>query len=186
MPIHVALLRGVNVGGRNRLSMADLRAVVTSLGHTDVVTYIQSGNVVFSSTETNATALAAALEQAIAQTLDVHPSVVVVSSKDLARIVAGNPYPDEKNPKCLHVVFSPGTRGPAERAAVATALERAREKGSPDEATIVGRTLYLRTPDGLGRSELAAQLGRANGPLAAPSATIRNWATVLKLLELSG
>ncbi|MGH3574889.1 MAG: DUF1697 domain-containing protein, partial [Pseudonocardiaceae bacterium] len=62
MPTHVALLRGINVGGRNRVSMADLRALVTSLAHTDVATYIQSGNVLFTSTQTNTSAIAAALE----------------------------------------------------------------------------------------------------------------------------
>jgi uncharacterized protein (DUF1697 family) len=67
--------------------------------------------------------------------------------------------------------------------AVASAVERARAKGSRDEARLVGRTLYLRTPDGLGRSLLAVELSRGGGALAAKSsATMRNWATVSKLL----
>ena len=69
MATHIALLRGINVGGRNKLAMADLRQVMTSLGHTDVVTYIQSGNVVFTTGEADTNMLASDLEQAIASAL---------------------------------------------------------------------------------------------------------------------
>ncbi|MGH4026805.1 MAG: DUF1697 domain-containing protein [Pseudonocardiaceae bacterium] len=185
MPTHVALLRGINVGGRNRVAMAELREVVASLGHTDVATYIQSGNVVFSSTEADTGVLAAALEQAIAEALGVRPTVVVVSRHELSQVIGNNPYPGETNPQCLHAVFRSQDMGADEVAAVAAAVQRAGEKGSRDEAEVVGRTLYLRTPDGLGRSELAAQLARSGGVLHAGSAgTMRNWATVSKLLIL--
>ncbi|MGH3768757.1 MAG: DUF1697 domain-containing protein [Pseudonocardiaceae bacterium] len=182
MPTHVALLRGINVGGRNRVAMADLRAVVTSLAHTDVATYIQSGNVVFTSTQTDTTAIATALERAIAASLDVRPVVVVLARNELSQVVAGNPYPDETNPKCLHAAFTRGHIGPEALEAIAAAQQRATDKGSRDEAAVVGRTLFLHTPDGLGRSELAAQLSRASGPLT--SATMRNWATVTTLLAM--
>lgn len=185
VPTHVALLRGINVGGRNRVAMADLRAVVTSLAHTGVATYIQSGNVVFSCPQTDTTAIAAALEQAIAESLDVRPTVVVLSRDELSQVVADNPYPDETNPKYLHAAFTSAQIGPDQLAAIAIAQHRATGKGSRDEATVVGHTLYLHTPDGLGRSELAAQLARTGGPLAATgSATMRNWATVTKLLTM--
>lgn len=185
MRTHVALLRGINVGGRNRVAMADLRQIMAALGHTDVATYIQSGNVVFSTAETDTEVLASALERAIAESLDVRPKVVVLSRDELARVVADNPYPDETNPKCLHVVFRADSTDPSEVAAVDEAIRRAGEKGSHDEARVVGRTLFLHTPDGLGRSELAAQLGRAGGPLAAKgSGTARNWATVVRLLAM--
>lgn len=185
MPTHVALLRGVNVGGRNRVAMTDLRAVVTSLAHTDVATYIQSGNVVFTSAQTDTAAIAADLERAIAESLGARPRVVVLSRDELSQVVTDNPYPDETNPKHLHAAFTSGRIGPDELAAIATAQQRAMDKGSRDEATVVGRTLFLHTPDGIGRSELAAQLARTSGPLAATgSATVRNWATVTKLLAM--
>lgn len=185
MPTHVALLRGVNLGGRNRVAMADLRRVVASLGHTDVATYIQSGNVVFATTETDTGALAAALEQAIADGCGVRPRVVVLSRDEFAQVVADNPYSDEIDPKCLHAAFRSERMGPDEIAAAGAAQQRAAEKGSRDEARVVGRTLFLRTPDGLGRSELAAQLGRTGGPLdPGGSGTMRNWATVRKLLTM--
>ena len=179
----MALLRGINVGGRNKVVMVDLRDVVASLGFADVVTYIQSGNVVFTSADADTTRLAARLETAIAERLGVRPTVVVLSSAELARVVAANPYPDETDPKCLHAVFLNEEMGPDEVAAVTTAQQRARDKGSRDEAQAVGRILFLRTLDGLGRSELAEQLSRT---AVGRRGTTRNWATVGKLLELCG
>ena len=114
MPTHVALLRGINVGGRNRVAMADLREVVTSLGHTEVTTYVQSGNVVFTSPDADPDALAAALEQRIGERLSVRPRLVVLSRAELAAVVAANPFPDETNPKCLHALFRGTEFGPDE------------------------------------------------------------------------
>lgn len=185
MRTHVALLRGVSVGGRNRLAMADLRDVVAALGFSDVATYIQSGNVVFGCSEADSTELALALERAIAAESDVHPGVVVLSREELSSVVAGNPYPDETNPKCLHVAFQRAPLGPDAVAAVRAAEEQARSKGSRDEATVAGSSLYLRTPDGLGRSVLADLLGRPRGALGTqPVSTMRNWATVTTLVAL--
>jgi uncharacterized protein (DUF1697 family) len=87
MPTHIALLRGINVGGQSKVAMADLRKVVSSLGHTQVETYIQSGNVLFTSADTDTAALAGAMEQAIAAALHVKPRVVVLSREQLARVV---------------------------------------------------------------------------------------------------
>jgi len=184
MPTHVALLRGVNVGGGNKVAMADLREVATSLGNTDVATYIQSGNVVFTSREHDTAAVAAALEQRIADSLGVRPSVVVLSAADLAQVVADNPFPEDTDPKKLHAVLRSTEMGSDEVAAVAAAEQRAKEKGSRDEARVVGRTLFLHTPDGMGRSELTAQLTRAGTAKAFAAGTARNWSTVTKLLSL--
>jgi uncharacterized protein (DUF1697 family) len=74
MPGYVALLRGINVGGRNRVAMADLRQLTEALGHTEVATYIQSGNVLFASPDTDCGVLADVLEQAIARSLAVRPA----------------------------------------------------------------------------------------------------------------
>ena len=97
MPTHIALLRGINVGGRNRVAMAGLCQVVLGLGYTDVATYIQSGNVVFTSEEADTATIAAALERAIAEHLGVRPKVVVLTRAELARVVADNPFPEEPN-----------------------------------------------------------------------------------------
>jgi len=182
---HVALLRAINLAGRNKVAMADLRQIAGSLGHTDVATYIQSGNVVFTTAETDTAKLAGALEQKIARRLDVQPGVVVLSRDEFAAVIAGNPYPQETDPRRLHAVFRREDMSPDEIAAVAAAQQRASSKGSRDEATVVGRTLFLRTPDGLGRSELAGQLARSRTVMGAGTAgTARNWATVTRLLAL--
>jgi uncharacterized protein (DUF1697 family) len=181
MARYVALLRGINLGGRNRVAMADLRQLTETLGHTEVATYIQSGNVLFSSQETNCEALADGLEGAIVRELAVRSAVVVLTRADLAQVVADNPFPDEANPRCLHAVFRRTGLGPDAVAAVAEAQRRAQAKGSRDEAVSVGRALFMRTPDGIGRSELAAQLARSGVQSAG---TARNWATVSRLMTL--
>jgi uncharacterized protein (DUF1697 family) len=181
MPRYVALLRGINVGGRNKVAMADLRQVAASLGHTGVATYIQSGNVVFTSPDASVASLADALEQEIARRLAVQPAVVVLSRAGLAQVIADNPFPQETSPRCLHVVFRRQEMTPDAIAAIAAAQQSARAKGSRDEAIVIGRTLFLRTPDGLGRSELAMQLARSSGQTAG---TARNWATVTRLMAM--
>ena len=181
---HIALLRGINVGGRNKVAMADLRAVVAGLGHTGVATYIQSGNVLFTSGEADREALAAAMEKAIADTLGVGPAVIVLSRGVLERAVRDNPYPDEPNPRQVHAVFFRGTVPAGAAEAIEAGQRRAAERGSGrDSARIVGGTVFVHTPDGFGRSELALYLlGRSASPLA--SGTARNWSTVTKLLAL--
>jgi malate dehydrogenase len=116
VPTHVALLRGINVGGRSRVAMADLRDIVSSLGHTDVATYVQSGNVVFSTEKRDTRTLAAELERAIAERLDVAPTSVeaitlgshgdqMVALPRHAR-VEGKPLPELVDDPTLEALFS--------------------------------------------------------------------------------
>ena len=193
MPTHVALLRGVNNLGGKKVAMAELREVATSLGHTDVMTYIQSGNVLFTprpaddrtAGRTDTAALAAELERAIAGRTGVRARAVVLSREELARCVHDNPYPGETDPRLLHAVFLPEVPGPALAAWVADAERQVRANGSRDEAQVLGRTVYLHTPDGYPPSELRRVLARAGGPTsAAVAGTARNWATVSKLVTL--
>lgn len=189
-PTRVALLRAVNVGGRGRLAMADLREVVASIGHTDVSTYLQSGNVVFAPSGRDASAgpgaLAAGIAAALVERLGAAPAVVVVSGQRLGEVVAGDPFAAEEDPTRKHVVFLAGPVDDAARDAVAAAQERSASRDSDDEAAVVGGALYLRTPGGMGRSELAARLARSGGPLAKDgSGTVRSWRTVLALADLT-
>ncbi len=189
MASHVALLRGINVGGRNKVLMAELREVVASLGHTGVSTYIQSGNVLFSTPDSDNARLASALESAISDRFGVWASVVVLSRDDLARLLDGNPYPDEPNPKFVHVVFM-NSEPPADLLERIKAAESgAAAQGSRDTVTAAGEALFLHTPDGYGTSELAQAVFKI---ISAPAkqrqrglaATARNWATATKLLSL--
>jgi len=182
MATHVALLRGVNVGGVKVL-MADLRRAVAALGHADVSTYIQSGNVLFTAGQPDTDVLARELEAA-AESLGVRAPVVVVLSRDmLAQVISDNPYRDEPNRKLVHAVFLRADPAPDLRERLEDACKRAAEHGSRDEAMLLGRTLYLHTPDGFGRSILAtALLAKRTSPVT--GGTARNWATVTKLLAL--
>jgi uncharacterized protein (DUF1697 family) len=191
MATHVALLRGINVGGRNKVAMADLREVVTELGHADVSTYIQSGNVLFSpdvaDADADPAALAAALAAAITAKLGVTAPVVVLSRDELAAVIAANPFPDEADPKRVHAVLLSAAPGADAAAKIDQALARSAAKGARDELATVGRTVYLHTPDGFGNSELAAAVLRiVTSPRAGVTGTARNWATTLKLLDLCG
>jgi uncharacterized protein (DUF1697 family) len=186
MASHVALLRGINVGGRNKVPMAELCEVVTSLGHTGVTTYIQSGNVLFSTTETDTARLASALEQAITSRFGIWASVVVLSRDELARILDSNPYPDEAKPQYVHVVFLGAEPSPDLLDRIKAVESTAAAKGSRDTVTAVGEALFVHTPDGYGTSELAEALFRIIGPPGKTgiTATARNWATSTKLLSL--
>ena len=195
MPTHVALLRGVNNLGGKKVAMAELREVVTSLGHADVTTYIQSGNVLFTPPLAHGRTgggadepmLAAELEQAIATWIGVRARAVVLSRGELADCVRDNPYPGQTDPKLLHAVFLPEVPGPSLAAWLADAERQVRAKGSRDQVRVRGRSVYLHTPDGYPRSELRRVLARAGGPTSARVAgTARNWATVSRLLELCG
>jgi uncharacterized protein (DUF1697 family) len=181
MPAYLALLRGINLGGRNKVPMAGLRQLAESLGHGDVATYIQSGNLIFSSPDTDTVALADALEQGIADQLGVQAPVVVLSRAELAAAVADNPFTSEPDPRRVHAVFRQDERSPAAAKAVAALQQKSADAGSKDQAVIVGRTLFLHTPDGFGRSDLAAQLFRSSTQAAG---TARNWATVTKLMAM--
>jgi uncharacterized protein (DUF1697 family) len=144
-----------------------------------VATYIQSGNVVFTSDGRDPSRLAAELESRIGRDLGVRPAVVVLSRPELERAIHDNPFPAESDPKRLHAVFTARDLNAAELETIEAAARRARTRGELDEARAVGRTLYLHTPDGLGRSRLAAELARVGD-----EATARNWATVTRLAAM--
>jgi uncharacterized protein (DUF1697 family) len=186
MATHVALVRGINIGGKNKVPMAELREVVTSLGHTGVTTYIQSGNVLFTAAHDDTAKLASALEAAIMQAFGVKSSVVVLSRDELIRILDANPYAGEPNPKFVHVVFLNDELPAGILDRIKAAQSASAAKGSRDTITATGPALYLHTPDGFGTSELSQAVFRIIGPPAKASvaATARNWSTSTKLLSL--
>jgi uncharacterized protein (DUF1697 family) len=188
MATHVALLRGINVGGRNKVPMAELREVVSSLGHTGVTTYIQTGNVLFTAAENDTAKLASSLEAAITGAFGVKSPVVVLSRDELAQILDRNPYPDEPNPRLVHVVFLNAELPPDLLDRIKAAESASATKGSRDTVAAIGPALYVHTPDGFGPSELAQVLFRIIGTPGKHSvaATARNWATSTKLLSLCG
>jgi uncharacterized protein (DUF1697 family) len=168
---YVGLLRGINVGGKNKLAMSELRTLVESLGCADVTTFIQSGNVVFT---TSASITSSSLESAIAKRFGIDITVVLRTLRELKRTVTANPFAGV-DPSKVHVGFM--AQKPSAAAVKAVDAERFR----PEEFAIRGRELYLHLPNGMGRSKLPVYIDRQ---LRIPT-TIRNWATVTKLVELA-
>jgi uncharacterized protein (DUF1697 family) len=172
--VHVALLRGINVGGKAKVAMGALREVCESVGCEDVATYIQSGNVVLKS-KLSADKLRTALEEAIAAEFGFAPAVMIRTAKEMAAVVAENPYPDADE-KSIHVGFLHAPPDPATKKCL-TAIDCA-----PEEITAVGRNLYLHLPNGIGRAALPVRLERCLRPTPV---TVRNWRTVTKLVDLT-
>ncbi len=174
---YVALLRGINVGGKNRLAMKDLAALCEGLGCGEVRTYIQSGNVVFTAPARAAGGLAAGLSAAIAGAHGLTVPVVLRGADELAAVVAGNPFlTGDVDAARLHVAFL-GAAPAADRAA---RLDP--ERSPPDAVALVGRDLYMHLPNGVARSKFTNDyLDRTLGTVS----TLRNWATVLKLAEMA-
>jgi len=179
----VVLLRGINVGGHNKLPMADLRAALSSDGLTDVQTYIQSGNVVLTASTPDADVVGAQVRSVIARDFGLDIPAIALSAEDLAGIVVANPYPDEVDPKRVHAIVLPHAPGPGDMDAIDSRQAAASGKGSRDAVAVIGRTAYLHTPDGFGTSELARTLtSGARGPLK--DGTARNWSTITTLLGM--
>ncbi len=188
MATHVALLRGINLGGKNKVAMADLRTVVGGLGHTEVSTYIQSGNVLFTAPPDIGTpAIAQDMTAAIAAKLGVTAPVVVITRQELSGIVGANPFPVEPEPRRVHAVVLSEPPGADLLGKLDAAVAQAAAAGAPDSVRAAGRTLYVHTPEGYGTSDLAqAVIKIVNSPKTGVTGTARNWATMTKLLELCG
>jgi uncharacterized protein (DUF1697 family) len=173
----IVLLRGVNVGGRNKLPMAALRDALAGAGMREVATYVQSGNVVLDS-DAKPDALAGKLAGVIAERFELDVDVVVRTRAELARVVAHDPLGElAEQPKLYQVTFCasrPDADAVAKVAGVAVEGER---------LLAHGREVYAWFPYGVGRSKLAAKLSSQG---LGTVATARNWTTVTKLLEMAG
>ena len=178
MTTHVALLRGINVGKAKRIGMADLRAVVEGLGHTDVTTVLVSGNVVFTSGSRSTATLAEGIEQAVADELGVHARVLVRTAAAVRAVVDGNPLADRSAsaPNRLQVTFFEGT---PDRTALRPLLEA---DWGPEALAVAGDVVYAWQPDGMTGSKLGEALARVPGPVT----TTRNLATLTKILAKAG
>jgi uncharacterized protein (DUF1697 family) len=175
----IALLRGINVGGGKKVPMAQLRELFEQLGHDAVRTYVQSGNVVFTAADPDATPaqLAAPIEQAIEEQFGFPVAVTIRTRDELAAVIDADPFAGvADHPSRYHVLFLAQEGDPRRLEEVdAAAFE-------PERFALRGRELYLWTPEGIGRSKLAQQLSERRLGVAA---TARNWRTVTTLLALA-
>jgi len=163
----IALLRGINVGGGRKVPMTDLRALFENLGHSDVRTYIQSGNVVFRAKGSAPARVRSAVEQRIEHDFGFDVTVLLRTPAELASVLARNPYDDG-----AYVTF---LDGPPARDLVA-ALDAA--PFAPDEFQVSGSEVFVRCANGYGRTKINNTFFERK---LATRATTRNWRTVSTL-----
>jgi len=178
MSVMICLLRGVNVGGHNKLPMAALRALLESLDLRAPQTYVQSGNVVFHTREGNVARLAKSIEDALEKKFRFRPAVLLRTAAELKEVVARNPLRKRAStePGKVMVLFLADAPGKNAREILAKV-----PKGS-EELHLYGREIYIYFPVGAGQSKLPwSTLGERLGT----SGTGRNWNTVTKLLEMA-
>jgi uncharacterized protein (DUF1697 family) len=170
-PVYVGLLRGVNVGGKNKMPMGELRVLLERLGYSDVRTFIQSGNVRFKSKQIPTSSF---LEAAIAERFATSTHVVLRTSSELETVLRHNPFPIDDDAR-VYVGFM------AEKpsAAIVDALDH--DRFGAESFALVGAETYLYLPFGMGPSKLPSYFDRQ---LKIPT-TVRNWNTVTKLIELT-
>ncbi|MEZ0285224.1 MAG: DUF1697 domain-containing protein [Thermoleophilia bacterium] len=176
MPRMVALLRGINLAGKRRVAMADLRALLEELGYADVRTHLQSGNAVLT-TRDPAAKVARAIEEGIAERMGLNVVVTVRTAGQMAKIVAADRLGDvADDPARRMVIFLPAR--PSRQAV--RAIE---DMDFGDERVeVAGGEVYAWCPGGIGRSPLMAALG---DPKLTPGGTARNWRTVSRLAEMT-
>lgn len=177
MPRHVALLRGINVGGHKRVPMPRLRELLSEAGYDGVQTLVQSGNVVLTS-RAGSERLRGELERLIEAEFGFPVQIVMRTRDELAEVIARNPLDGvASEPKHYQVTFLSGEPDPA------AARKLAEADFGAERCVVSGREIYAWYPEGMQRSGLARSLADAK---LGVTATARNWNTVTKLLELAG
>ena len=173
----VSLFRGINVGGNHPIRMGELKDLHESLGLRDVVTYIQSGNVVFTSDEADMAQLPRQIEDGFAQKFGFHVNVMVRTAAELRDIIENNPFQDQPMKESKWVVVMFLATHPQ-----STALEDLQKTYvGPEEFYLIGQELYLYYPNGMGRSKLTNALIEKK---LKTMGTVRNWNTILQLQKL--
>ena len=176
MSLCIALFRGINVGGNNSLPMNELVAILEGLGMRKVKTYIQSGNVVFQTTEKDLSQISRKITAEIKKHHGFEPYLLILGLEDLKRAIEENPFPEaETDPSNLHLGFL------ASRPARPDLEKLSLLKKENERFQLTDRVFYLHAPEGVGRSKLAA---RAEKLLGVPM-TDRNWRTVCKIMEMA-
>jgi len=178
MPIYIAMLRGINVGGHKKVPMDQLRALCERLGFTRVRTYIQSGNVVFKADKTSPAALSTKMEDAIQASFGFPASVISRTAVELATVIGANPFREESQaePAKLYVAFL--SHSPS-----ADAIKKIEALATKDERLHCGRQeVYLYYRNGMGQAKLT---GAVLEKALAVAATARNWNTVTQLYKMA-
>ncbi len=173
----VSLLRGINVGGNRKIRMDDLKALYESLGFKDVIPYIQSGNVVFHSDDTDKARIRRHIEDGIEKQFGFHVEVIIRTSAELSEIIDKNPFQGQESKESKWVVVMFLATDPA-----STAQEDIQKTYTgPEELYITGQEVYIYYPEGIGRSKLSNNFLEKKLKTVG---TARNWNTVLQLQKM--
>jgi len=172
----IALFRGINVGGHNKLPMRELVGVLEELGFINIETYIQSGNVVFDCEESDVLLLSKKIQEAISKSHGFAPAIILLKAEEMKAAIDANPFREaEDEPKTLHLYFLALQPENIDM----DRLESA--KKANERYALKGNIFYLLAPDGIGRSKLAANVDKSLGV----ATTARNWRSVIKIMEMT-
>ena len=170
--VHIALLRGINVGRAKRIAMADLRSLVEKLGYRDVKTILNSGNVVFTADGGSAQASAKRIEAALVSQLGISSKITGLSAADLATIIDENPLPEATESPSRFLISVVGN--PADLKRVDGLLDK---NWGTERVAVGSRAVYQYSPDGILEGKAVEAVARALGD----TTTARNWATLGKI-----
>lgn len=179
MTTYISILRGINVSGKRLIKMDALRNLFESLGFQNIITYVQSGNVIFTSKESNAHNLELKISQQIEKNFGFDVPVIVLTIDHLKKIIEHNPFSNDSNkdPVFLHVTFLSSQPGHYD-------LKTIEDKKLNDEEILISNdAVYLYCPNGYGRTKLTNNFIEAK---LKTGATTRNWKTTNELLRLAG
>lgn len=177
MTVFVALLRGINVGGNKSIRMAELKALLESLGLADVKTLLNSGNIVLAAKESDPAKLTKLLEDAVEKKFGFRPAIILRTAAELKKVLAANPFSNmaKKDPSHLLVMTL------AKKAKAGAKVDLARVYSGPEEIEIKSENVYLTYPSGIGKSKLTNALLEKHVGVG----TARNWNTLTKLLVIA-
>lgn len=171
---HIALLRGINVGGNNIIKMAELKLALGKLGYDNIATYIQSGNIAFNTQEQNTALLAKQISDCITTNFNLTVPCIVLPQETVKTIVTNTPFTPTEN-KFLHFTFFDQAPDTAKQQAFLTHVS------PPDECLITTEGAYVHCPNGYSKTKLTYQLFEKTFGV---TATARNWNSCIKLTEL--
>lgn len=175
---YITLLRGINVGGHHKIQMADLKSWLLELGFEDIITYIQSGNIIFQSTETDTSTLSQSIHQIIKEKKGYQIPVLTLTKQEFEQSISNFPWKDnlEKDPQFFHLTFLDSNPKNSD-------IEQMSAKSFlPDEFIIKDKTVYLYCPTSYGKTKLNNTFLEKQLKV---SATTRNWKTVNELFNIS-
>ncbi len=176
MNTFIALLRAVNVGGHNRIGMAPLRDLFTSIGFDNVRTYLQSGNIVACTSRKNSGPMALTIEREIERVFGHQVRVIVRTGEDFQRVISNNPYRKNVDWSRFYVAFL------SEKPTASVLKQLRLPESGDDECEIRGREIYLRCPSGAGKTKLSNTFFEKSLGIVS---TIRNWNTVTALSTMT-